>query len=55
LNTQAARGISLGVCVDQKNFDVAHGQGGTEINGCRGLPHAAFLIGYCNDSTHVVD
>ena len=55
LNSQAAGGISLRICVDQKNFNVAHGKGRAEVDGGRGLPHAAFLVGYCDDSTHVVD
>ncbi len=55
LNSETTCGISLGVSVDQEDFNIAHGERRAEIDGSGSFPHSTFLIGYCNDSTHVFD
>jgi hypothetical protein len=37
--------MSLGVSIDEKNAEAEQSQGGGDIEGSRGLPHSAFLVG----------
>ena len=48
----AGTGISLRITVNQKNTFSGEGERGTEIDATGGLPHAALLVGECNDFCH---
>ena len=46
---KAAGGVGLRVEIQQQNFLAERGKAGGEVDGGRGLAHAAFLIGYCDN------
>ena len=50
---QAGSGIGLRVCIDDQYLLFEHGEGGCEIDGGGGLAHAALLVRYCYDFTHI--
>ena len=53
-DAEAAGGVALGVGIDDQDPDVIGGQGGGEIDGGRGLPDSAFLVGNCEYSAQAV-
>ena len=55
LDSQTAGGVSLGIGIDQQDFDLARGKRGCEVDGGRGFPYAALLVGNSNDSAQVVN
>jgi hypothetical protein len=52
LESQAARGVGLGIQIEKKDSLVKFGKAGCKIDGSRGFPHAALLVGDREDSCH---
>jgi hypothetical protein len=50
--TATDRRITLRIHVDQKHSLARQGQGRRQIDGGRGFPHAALLIGDCDYAAH---
>ena len=50
LAADAARGVGLGVEVDEQDLLARQGEGGGQIDGRRGLADAAFLVGDGDDA-----
>ena len=48
----AAGGIGLGIQIDQEGAAVVGGQTGGQVDRSGGLPDAALLVGYRDNSTH---
>ena len=49
-DAEAAGGVALGVGIDDEDANVIGGERSGEIDGGRGFPDAAFLVGDCEDS-----
>ena len=50
---KAGSGIGLRVCVDDEDVLLKNGQGGSQVDGGGGFSHAAFLVGYGNNLSHI--
>lgn len=46
------RGIALGIGINEQRALLRDGEGGGEIDGCRGFTDAALLIGNSEDASH---
>src|SRR4051812_22939283 len=51
--SDARRGVGLGIAVDQQGLDLGGSKGGRQVDGGGGLTHAALLIGNGNDACHI--
>ena len=45
IHAQPRRGVGLRVGVNEQHFLLERGQRGSQVDGCGGLAHTAFLIG----------
>ena len=52
---ESARGVGLGIAVDEQRLLFHYCQRRGKIDGCGGLPHTAFLISYAYDTRHAFE
>ncbi len=52
VNAHAARGVALRIGVDEQHFFFRRSERGSDVDRGGGLPHAALLIGDCDNSAH---
>ena len=54
IETQSGGGIGLRIGVEQQDFLAQQGQRCSQVDGCRGLADASFLVCNCYNSSHCI-